>query len=268
MFTGIVSGIGKIKKISELIELRQFCIAMPQNFLSGLQRGASIAIDGVCLTVIDFNLETAVQDNKVMQDFELESLPMGADHSQTGKAAPIGSDYDSKDCVNLLSSTAVSRFNLNEATFDAISETLQRTTLKNLQEGDLVNLERAARFGDEIGGHILSGHIFGTVKIDSINQTENHYAISFKCPTEWTKYLFKKGYVALNGVSLTLVDVDKAKGLFSVHLIPETLEKTTFKTKKINDLVNLEIETQTQTIVDTLESIYQDSMPVNLQAGD
>lgn len=112
-------------------------------------------------------------------------------------------------------------------------------------------MERAAKFGDEIGGHLLSGHIFGMAQIDKIDLSSNNCAIFFKCAPEWTQYLFPKGYVALNGVSLTLVDVDP-KGLFSVHLIPETLKRTTFGSSRSGDWVNLEFDSQTQAIVDTL----------------
>ncbi|HEV8052949.1 MAG TPA: riboflavin synthase subunit alpha [Parachlamydiaceae bacterium] len=200
MFTGIIRGVGKIAKLNSKPGACQYQIAMDKNLLTDLQIGASIAIDGTCLTVVSFTK--------------------------------------------------------HEATFDAINETLQKTNMKFLKEGDLVNIERAARFGDEIGGHILSGHIFCTAVIDSIERTENNCVIWLKCPLEWIKYLFPKGYIALNGASLTLVDVDKQSGLFSVHLIPETLEKTTFGMKKAKDAINVEIDTQTQAIVDTIERIY------------
>lgn len=199
MFTGIIKGIGKVTQVVEKPGLLRIRIAVDNPFLSNLEIGASIAIDGTCLTVVAF----------------------------TSK----------------------------EVEFDVINETLEKTTLKFLKHGDSVNMERAARFGDEIGGHVLSGHIYGTVILDHIQQTPNNYILSFKCPAEWTKYLLPKGYVALNGTSLTLVDVDKKRGIFTVHLIPETLQKTTFGTKKVNDPVNLELDSQTQTIVDTVEAV-------------
>lgn len=200
MFTGIIRGIGKIAKIKSRPGLSQLSISIDADLLADLEVGASIAIDGTCLTVVSFTS--------------------------------------------------------NEAVFDAIEETLNKTNLKCLKEGDLVNVERAARFGDEIGGHILSGHIYGTATIRSIQRTENNCAVSLKCPAEWTNYLFPKGYIALNGASLTLVDVDKENGHFSVHLIPETLKKTTFGIKQEQDSINVELETQTQIIVDTIERIY------------
>lgn len=176
MFTGIIRGIGRVAEIKVSPGLLQFSISIPPDLMDNLEIGASIAIDGVCLTVVHFTS--------------------------------------------------------NEVFFDVIQETLDKTNLKSLKKGDLVNVERSARFGDEIGGHVLSGHIYGTANVHSIQKTENNYAVSFKCPVAWTHYLFPKGYIALNGTSLTLVDVDKEKGLFSVHLIPETLRKTTFGEKK------------------------------------
>lgn len=140
--------------------------------------------------------------------------------------------------------------------FDAIPETLAKTTLKHLQKGQKVNIERAARFGDEIGGHILSGHIFGTARISRIASTGDAAEIYFNCPESWTKYLFSKGYVAIDGISLTLVDVSPA-GQFCVHLIPETLRRTTLGSKREGNLVNIEIDANTQAIVDTVERILK-----------
>lgn len=138
------------------------------------------------------------------------------------------------------------------AGFDAIQETLDKTTLCHLNEGQWVNIERSACFGEEIGGHILSGHVYGTARIARIENSENNKKFIFDVPRAWMKYFFAKGYIALDGVSLTLVDVD-AKGKLSVCLIPETLRVTTFSFKTEGDEVNVEIDAQTQIIVDTVE---------------
>lgn len=137
--------------------------------------------------------------------------------------------------------------------FEAIDETLLRTTLGKLKPGTLVNLERSARLGDEIGGHLLSGHVFGMVTLIDIEK--NIYTL--KCPPEWTKYLFPKGYVALDGMSLTLVLVNRKEGLFTVHLIPETLKQTTLGKKRVGDQINLEFDAMTQAVVDTTERILK-----------
>lgn len=135
--------------------------------------------------------------------------------------------------------------------FDAISETLSRTTLDTITLHRLVNIERAARFGDEIGGHLLSGHVMGKAKISRIEREGNSAKFFFEGNTSWMKYLFSKGFIAIDGASLTLIDVDLEKNSFSVQLIPETLKTTTFGQKKAGDLVNIEIDAQTQALVET-----------------
>lgn len=145
----------------------------------------------------------------------------------------------------------------NKVWFDAIEETLLRTTLSDLAVGRIVNLERAARFGDEIGGHILSGHVFGKAQIVDVEESEYNAIMTVQCPPNWMKYFFEKGYVALDGASLTLVEVDP-KGLFTVHLIPETRRLTTLGFKKEGDLVNLELDAQTQSIVETVERLLKE----------
>ncbi len=133
--------------------------------------------------------------------------------------------------------------------FDAIEETLQKTTLGSIEVGDLVNIERSAKIGDEIGGHLLSGHIYGTATLAQIDGN----IFTFTCPQKWLKYLFPKGFVALNGASLTVVDVGISH--FTVHLIPETLKRTTFGQKKIGDRVNVEFDSLTQAAVETVERL-------------
>lgn len=141
--------------------------------------------------------------------------------------------------------------------FDAIGETLKKTTIASFTTGKRVNIERSARFGDEIGGHILSGHIYGKAQVASIERPENNCIITFQGAVPWMKYLFSKGYIAINGASLTLVDVDQTLGRFTVHLIPETLQRTTFGHSQAGDWVNIEIDAQTQAVVDTVERIMQ-----------
>jgi len=132
--------------------------------------------------------------------------------------------------------------------FDAIQETLDKTTLSELHPERLVNVERSLRFGDEVGGHLLSGHVVDTVVIQKIDQN----VFTIQCDPKWIKYILPKGFIALDGASLTIVDVDP-RGTFTVHLIPETLRLTTFGFKKEGDSINLEIDSQTQAIVDTIE---------------
>ncbi|MCB1181331.1 MAG: riboflavin synthase subunit alpha [Chlamydiia bacterium] len=132
--------------------------------------------------------------------------------------------------------------------FQAVDETLHLTTLSSLKVGSLVNVERAARFGDEIGGHLLSGHVMGRATIVKINRA----VYTFEGDPIWMKFLFKKGFIAIDGISLTLTFVDQKKSHFSVHLIPETLKRTTLKTKGTGDSVNIEVDAMTQAIVETV----------------
>tara|TARA_A100000164_G_scaffold114484_1_gene100869 strand:+ start:179 stop:793 length:615 start_codon:yes stop_codon:yes gene_type:complete len=196
VFTGIIQEKAQVSRIEKSKDFSSIRIETSSDFVEGIKIGASVSIDGVCLTV------TSIRDNSL--------------------------------------------------TFDIIVETLRVTNLSNLEESDLVNLERAARFGDEIGGHIISGHVSGIVKISKIDKTTNNHIISFKTSNDLIKYIFPKGYVSLNGISLTVGEVNRTENIFSVYLIPETLRITTMDDKKIGDVINLEIETQTKNTVDLI----------------
>ncbi|PHM56633.1 riboflavin synthase subunit alpha [Xenorhabdus sp. KK7.4] len=136
--------------------------------------------------------------------------------------------------------------------FDLMKETLRLTNLGELKIGDLVNLERAAKFGDEIGGHLMSGHVITTAEIAKIFTSENNHEIWFRIyDKQLMKYILHKGFVGIDGISLTIGDV--VNNRFCVHLIPETLERTTLGKKRIGHKVNIEIDSQTQAIVDTVE---------------
>ncbi len=142
----------------------------------------------------------------------------------------------------------------DRVSFDLIKETLRITNLGELQVGDIVNIERAAKFSDEIGGHLMSGHIMTTAGICKIIQSENNREVWFKLQdAEQIKYILHKGFVGIDGISLTVGDVTKSK--FCVHLIPETLERTTLGAKKLGHRVNIEIDPHTQAIVDTVERV-------------
>ncbi len=137
-----------------------------------------------------------------------------------------------------------------------MQETLRLTTLGDLKPGDRVNFERAARIGDEIGGHLLSGHVHTTADIVAIDRPENNCTLEFEVPEAWARYIFSKGYIAINGCSLTIGEVRGNR--FNVYLIPETLRATIFGDVSVGDRVNIEIDSQTQTIVDTLARMGYD----------
>jgi riboflavin synthase len=137
--------------------------------------------------------------------------------------------------------------------FDIIEETLHRTTLGELEAGSQVNFERALHFGDELGGHLLSGHVMSAGLIHSIKENGEGKDISIIAPPELQKYIIEKGFVAIDGISLTIGAVQS--NVFELHLIPETLRMTTLGAKSEGDAVNIEIDSNTQTIVSTVERI-------------
>lgn len=140
-----------------------------------------------------------------------------------------------------------------EADFDLMAETLAKTNLGHLTKGSEVNLERAARFGDEIGGHSMSGHITATAEISRIEANGLNRTVWFRLPENLKGYVFPKGFIGLDGCSLTIGTVSDSE--FNVHLIPETLNRTLFGSRRVGERVNVEIDPQTQVIVDTVARI-------------
>lgn len=197
MFTGIVKGLGTVVSVADKPGLRTFVVEFPGDYFNGLQTGASVAIDGVCLTA--------------------------------------------------------TRVSPPRASFDAMQETLDKTTIKTLATSSRVNVERSSRVGDEIGGHIVSGHVTTTAEIVAVETPENNRIVTLRVPTALLRYLLPKGFVALDGCSLTIVDVSREAATFTICLIPETLALTTFGLKQTGDAVNVEIDSRTQAIVDTVE---------------
>jgi riboflavin synthase len=204
MFTGIVQGVATIKRIQDQTGLRTIQLAFPAGFDHDLQIGASVATDGVCLTV-----------TKLFED---------------------------------------------AAEFDIMQQTLAITTLGSYTENVQVNVERAAKDGAEIGGHPLSGHVDFVAELVQIRQLENNYVMRIAVPKEWMRYIFAKGYIAINGASLTIAEVDREANWFEVWLIPETLRMTVFGQKKVGDSLNIEIERQTQVVVDTVRNMLQETL--------
>jgi riboflavin synthase len=200
MFTGIVQGLGEVTQIQDHAGIRRLQVQLPTGRDQGLETGASVAINGVCLTVVGWD--------------------------QHG------------------------------VEFDVIDETLRLTNLGDLKVGHVVNVERAARFGDEIGGHVLSGHIHGRAQVTEVVETDANLAVWWAVPEALKKYVLPKGYVSLNGCSLTVGDTER-DGQLSIHLIPETRELTTFGRVTVGDSLNLEIDSQTQAIVDTVERVLE-----------
>ncbi|MCH7342337.1 riboflavin synthase subunit alpha [Pelomonas sp. CA6] len=208
MFTGIVQGVAQVAALTDRPGLRSFTLQFPPGFCAGLEIGASVACDGVCLTV------TALH---------------GADR----------------------------------ADFDVMLQSLSLTTLGALQAGSRVNVERAARDGAEIGGHPLSGHVDFMARVAQIRRPENNHVLRIAVPAPWMRYIFAKGYVAVNGASLTVAEAHRERdgsGWFEVWLIPETLRMTTFGEKDEGAALHIEIERQTQVFVDTVRAALDEKL--------
>jgi riboflavin synthase len=124
--------------------------------------------------------------------------------------------------------------------FTASAETLSKTTLGDWKVGDAINLERPMKVGDELGGHIITGHVDGLAEIKRVASEGESIRISLQAPVDLARYIVSKGSVALDGVSLTVNEVDGTK--FGVNIIPHTSKVTTFGRQKVGARVNLEID--------------------------
>ncbi len=199
MFTGIVQAVVPLVQVDLHPGYRTFTLALPDALLTDLKIGASVAIDGTCLTVV------AIDGNRVR--------------------------------------------------FDAVDGTLEITNLADRKAGDRVNVERSFRQGDENGGHVVSGHVTGTAPITAIDTAGAQKFVSFAIPEDYRKYIFPKGFLALNGASLTVAEIDADTGVHTINLIPETIRQTSLSDFAVGDRLNFEVEAQTRVLVDTIERV-------------
>ena len=183
MFTGIITDVGEIIEITRTGDMH--ARIQTGYDTGGIEIGASIAADGVCLTVVD-----------------------------------LGPDWYAVDIS---------------------AETLSKTNLGGWAPGQRVNLERALRVGDELGGHIVSGHVDGVAEVISVTVEGDSSRVRFRAPSALSKFIAPKGSVALNGTSLTVNEVQG--DIFGVNLIAHTKEVTTWGAVAPRDAVNLEIDT-------------------------
>jgi len=136
-----------------------------------------------------------------------------------------------------LSATKISR---NKCVFEMIDETIKKTDLGNVKAGSTVNIERSLKVGDRLEGHFVLGHIDGVATITKIEKKPKEVKFWFKVPKKLVKYVVKKGSIALDGISLTVVDAKK--DIASVCLIPQTIKVTNFKSKNVGDKLNIETD--------------------------
>jgi len=183
MFTGLVEELGRIEKVARNNKALRLTINA-KRVVEGISLGDSIAVNGTCLTVVEFGNTW----------FTAEAMP----------------------------------------------ETVERTMLGRLKAGDLVNLERTLRIGDRLGGHIVTGHIDGTGRIEALAREDNAVVVKVSAAPEILRYVVKKGSIAIDGISLTVVDL--GDDWFTVSTIPHTRGVTTLGLKREGDLVNLETD--------------------------
>jgi len=195
MFSGIVQETGKVIEFVKEKDIYSLSIDSSSDFISGLKKGASVSVNGVCLTVKDANPEIL--------------------------------------------------------RFDLVEETIKRTNFQKINAGDNVNLERSLKMGDEIGGHLVSGHIHGTSKVISIDMRDESWDVEFSVEPFMQDYILHKGDVAINGCSLTVGEISKES--FMIHLIPETLSITNLFQLQQNSIVNIELDQNTVVIADTVK---------------
>ncbi|KKO46035.1 riboflavin synthase subunit alpha [Arsukibacterium ikkense] len=199
MFTGIVQTTAQVREIRDEGQLRRLTLAVPPANLQALERGASVAINGVCLTATEFDAAAGW------------------------------------------------------VSFDVIAETLSKTNLGKLTVGSKVNLERSLTFGSELGGHIVSGHIQTTAILSSLVREQHKVSMQLSLDKRFLPYILDKGFIAVEGCSLTVGEVTEHG--FSLYLIPETLAITTLGDKREGDILNIELDQQTLTIIKTVERV-------------
>ena len=171
----------------------------------------------------------------------VQHLPGGGVTLRVTCAPAVTEGVEIKDsiCVNgvCLTATAVDH---DEITFDVIPETLARSTLGSLANGDAVNVELSMRLGDRMGGHFVYGHVDCAATVTGLVREGQGMRMNIELPQALVRYICEKGYVSVDGVSLTIARV--AAGQFELALIPETLDRTTLGARRIGDKVNLEID--------------------------
>lgn len=143
--------------------------------------------------------------------------------------------------------------------FDVIKETLNNTNLVKLKRSNRVNVERSCKVGDEIGGHVVSGHVIGVSRLIRHTVDGFDHIMRFDIDAAWQDYVFLKGFIAVDGASLTISGLNRDEAWFEVSLIPETLARTTMGIISEGELVNIEVEAQTVTTVETIKRLFADS---------
>ena len=206
MFSGLVEEVGRVEELKLLSGGAKLTV---RSTLKDVKIGDSIAVNGVCLTVVDIQNDTL--------------------------------------------------------SFDLSQETLSRSNLKLLKKGDPVNLERALRVGDRIGGHFLQGHVDFTSKVLVFSLRGSHWELKIHIPEDYREYVVEKGSIGIDGISLTINYVEQ--DAVSINIIPHTYEKTNLKHRKVGDLVNVELDVLGKYVINYIKLITKDRKLEKLWEG-
>ncbi|AOH85693.1 hypothetical protein AWL63_18860 [Sphingomonas panacis] len=198
MYSGIVQTRARVVGVDEHDGALNVTVQVGPDHLKDVKIGASIALDGVCMTVVD--------------------------HSE------------------------------NTVTFNAVQATIDATNIGDRRVGDLLNFERSLRFGDENGGHAVSGHIYGVGRIASMTKVGRGALVFVEAPSDLMPFIFTKGFITVDGASLTVGRIGTNGAGFELNLIPETLRQTVFELRGTNARVNLEVDYQTVVIVQSINA--------------
>jgi riboflavin synthase len=167
--------------------------------------------------------------------------PISGGLSLTIRAKKIIEDIAVNDsvCINGVCLTAI-HVNNNSFQVEAVGATLDKTTFGGIKANELVNLERSLRLSDRLGGHLVQGHVNGLGTISEIKKLGENYLVKILIPEEIERYLIKEGSIAINGISLTIADLNSNE--IAISVIPHTWQNTNLKNKKVNEKVNVEID--------------------------
>ena len=204
MYSGIAQAVVPVIDRTAGDGSTSYTLRLPTGLLDGLKLGASVSIDGVCLSAVTIEGDLVA--------------------------------------------------------FDVSDGTMAITNLGDRVVGSRGNVERSLRSGDENGGHNVTGHVTGTARVTGINTGAGALFLRVAIPEPHRRYVFVRGFLALNGCSLTVAEADEATGEVKINLIPETIRQTSLADYRIGDRINYEIELQTQIMVDTIERCVRQSL--------
>lgn len=197
MYSGIIQTLAQIVDLHSVDRALDLTVQVNADYLDQVKIGASIALDGICMTVVK---KTA-----------------------------------------------------NTVSFNAIEATIAASNIGDRSVNDLLNFERSLRLGDENGGHPISGHVYGVGHITQLTPVGRGAHIVIAVPSHLIGFIFPKGFIAIDGASLTVGNVDEKKSTIELNLIPETLNKTAFSSRGENARVNIEVDYQTMVLVQSIE---------------